>query len=62
MIATLPEAGRPMFKMLVDMLAELDKETGRRAREDEVARRGSAPSSPIVFTVRWKDGNWRGRK
>ena len=43
---TLPEAARPMFAMMVDMLAdldrriaELDKEVARRAREDEVARR-----------------------
>ena len=43
---TLPEAARPMFAMMVDMLAELDKritvldkEIARRAREDEVARR-----------------------
>ena len=46
MSATLPEAARPMFAMMVDMLAELgkrvaalDKEIARRAREDEVARR-----------------------
>ena len=46
MAATLPEAARPMFAMMVDMLAELDKrvvaldkEIARRAREDEVARR-----------------------
>ncbi|MBB4088135.1 Transposase [Sphingomonas carotinifaciens] len=43
---TLPEAARPMFAMMADMLAELDKritsldkEIARRAREDEVARR-----------------------
>ncbi|SFP96506.1 IS110 family transposase [Sphingomonas rubra] len=43
---TLPEAARPMFTMMVDMLADLDKriaaldkEITRRAREDEVARR-----------------------
>lgn len=43
---TLPKAARPMFAMMVDMLAELDKriavldkEIARRAREDEVARR-----------------------
>ncbi len=43
---TLPEAARPMFAMMVDMLAglderiaSLDKEIARRAREDEVARR-----------------------
>ncbi|MBC7990200.1 MAG: IS110 family transposase [Luteimonas sp.] len=42
----LPEAARPMFAMMVDMLAQLDerigvldKEITRRAREDEVARR-----------------------
>jgi transposase len=46
MSATLPDAARPMFAMMVDMLAELgkrvaalDKEIARRAREDEVARR-----------------------
>ena len=46
MAATLPEAARPMFAMMVDMLAELDKRAAaldkkitRRAREDEVARR-----------------------
>lgn len=46
MAATLPEVARPMFTMMVDMLAELgkrvaalDKEIARRAREDEVARR-----------------------
>jgi transposase len=43
---TLPEAARPMFAMMVEMLADLDqriavldKEIVRRAREDEVARR-----------------------
>jgi len=43
---TLPEAARPMFAIMVEMLtalderiAVLDKEIGRRAREDEVARR-----------------------
>lgn len=43
---TLPEAARPMFAMMVDMIAQLDeriaaldKEIARRAREDEVARR-----------------------
>ncbi len=42
---TLPEVARPMFAMMVDMLAglderiaALDKEITRRAREDEVAR------------------------
>jgi transposase len=46
MAAPLPEAARPMFAMMVDMLAELDKRVAaldkkitRRAREDEVARR-----------------------
>ncbi|WP_339500454.1 IS110 family transposase, partial [Pseudomonas canadensis] len=46
MAATLPEAARPMFAMMGDMLAELDKRVAaldkkitRRAREDEVARR-----------------------
>ena len=43
---TLPEAARPMFAMMIGMLAnlnkqiaELDKEITRRPREDEVARR-----------------------
>ena len=43
---TLPEAARPMFAMMIGMLAnldkqiaELDKEITRRAREDEVAHR-----------------------
>ena len=43
---TLPEVARPMFAMMIGMLAnldkqiaELDKEITRRAREDEVARR-----------------------
>lgn len=43
---TLPEAARPMFSMMIDMLtqldvriATLDKEIARRAREDKVARR-----------------------
>ena len=46
MASTLPAAARPMFGMMVDMLAELDKrialldqEIARRAREDEVVRR-----------------------
>lgn len=46
MAQTLPEAARPIFAMMVDMMAELDKriamldkEIGRRAREDEIARR-----------------------
>lgn len=46
MASTLPEAARPMFTVMVDMLAELDKriaqldrEIARRAREDEAARR-----------------------
>lgn len=46
MASTLPEAARPMFKLMVDMLAELDKqvavldrEIAQRATEDEVARR-----------------------
>lgn len=43
---TLPEAARPMFALMVGMLADLDrhiavldKEIARRAREDDVARR-----------------------
>ena len=46
MVSTLPEPARPMFKLMVDMLAELDRqiaildrEIARRAKEDEAARR-----------------------
>src|SRR5690606_8669200 len=46
MTSTLPEAARPMFKLMVDMLGELDRqiavldrEIARRATEDEDARR-----------------------
>src|SRR5690606_32369944 len=46
MTSTLPEAARPMFKLMVDMLGELDRqvamldrEIARRAKEDEAARR-----------------------
>ena len=46
MTSTLPVAARPMFTLMVDMLAELDKqisvldrEIARRAKEDEAARR-----------------------
>lgn len=46
MASSLPEAARPMFKLMVDLMAELDKqisvldrEIGRRAKEDEAARR-----------------------
>jgi transposase len=46
MASTLPEAARPMFRVMLDLLAELngkiadlDKEIARRAREDEVSRR-----------------------
>ena len=46
MASTLPEAALPMFRLMVDMLAELDKrismldrEVERRAKEDEAARR-----------------------
>jgi len=57
---TLPEAARPMFAMMIDMLTvldrrigELDKEIARRAREDEVARRlMTIPGiGPITATV-----------
>jgi transposase len=60
---TLPEAARPMFAMMVDMLAdldrriaELDKEIARRAREDEVARRlmtipGIGPITATAITA-----------
>jgi transposase len=46
MALSLPEAARPMFKLMVDLLAELDtriamldREIARRAKEDEAARR-----------------------
>ncbi|MGY3423350.1 transposase [Bradyrhizobium sp. F1.13.4] len=46
MASSLPEAARPMFRVMLDLLAELngkvadlDKEITRRAREDEVSRR-----------------------
>lgn len=46
MASTLPEAALPMFRLMVGMLAELDKrismldrEVERRAKEDEAARR-----------------------
>ncbi|WP_380878616.1 IS110 family transposase [Sphingomonas sp. DBB INV C78] len=46
MTSSLPEAARPMFKLMVDLLAELDKqisvldrEIARRAKEDAAARR-----------------------
>lgn len=46
MASTLPEAARPMFAIMVDMLAELDKriatldrEIAKRARDDEAALR-----------------------
>ena len=46
MASSLPDAARPMFRVMLDLLAELngkiadlDKEITRRAREDEVSRR-----------------------
>lgn len=63
MAATLPEAARPMFAMMVDMLADLDKriavldkETTRRAHEDKVARRpmtipGIGPITPTAIAA-----------
>lgn len=46
MTSTLPEAARPMFKLMVDLLGELgkqiaavDREIVRRAKEDDAARR-----------------------
>ena len=46
MASSLPQAARAMFKVMLDLLdeldgkiAELDKEIARRAREDEVSRR-----------------------
>ena len=44
--SSVPEAARPMFKLMIDLLSELeeqiatlDREIGRRAKEDEAARR-----------------------
>lgn len=46
MASSLPKAARPMFKLMIDLLAELDeqiatldREIARRAKEDEAARR-----------------------
>jgi transposase len=46
MASTLPEAARPMFKLMIEMLTELDRqiavldrEIARRAKEDEATRR-----------------------
>lgn len=46
MASSLPEAARPMFKLMIDLLAKLDeqiatldREIARRAKEDEAARR-----------------------
>lgn len=46
MTATLPETAQPMFKLMISMLAHLnkqiavfDREIRRRAKEDEAARR-----------------------
>lgn len=46
MASSLPEAARPMLRVMLDLLAELngkiadlDQEIARRAREDEVSRR-----------------------
>jgi transposase len=46
MASSLPQAARSMFRVMLDLLdeldgkiAELDKEIARRAREDEVSRR-----------------------
>lgn len=58
--ASLPQAAREMFRVMIGMLdeldqriAELDKEIARRAREDEVARRlMTIPGiGPIVATA-----------
>ena len=45
MASSLPEAARAMFRLMLDLLAgldrkiaDLDKEIVRRAREDEVSR------------------------
>jgi transposase len=60
MTSTLPAAAQPMFKLMIDMLAELDKqvavldrEIARRAKEDEAARRlMTIPGiGPIVATA-----------
>ena len=58
--ATLPEAALPMFKLMLDMItmldgkiAELDRAIGRRAKEDETARRlMTIPGvGPIIATA-----------
>ncbi len=60
MTSTLPAAAQPMFKLMIDILAELDKqvavldrEIARRAKEDEAARRlMTIPGiGPIVATA-----------
>lgn len=60
MTSTLPAAAQPMFKLMIAMLAELDKqvavldrEIARRAKEDEAARRlMTIPGiGPIVATA-----------
>lgn len=58
--ATLPEAARPMFKVMLDMIemldgkiVELDREIARRAKEDETAQRlMTVPGvGPIIATA-----------
>jgi transposase len=63
MASSLPEAARPMLRVMLDLLAELngkiadlDKEITRRAREDEVSRRlmtipGVGPISATVIAA-----------
>ena len=60
MASTLPQAARPMFKLMVELLDQLDKqihvldrEIARRAKEDEAARRlMSIPGiGPIAATA-----------
>jgi transposase len=61
MTSTLPEAAQPMFKLMIGMLADLnrqisvlDREIARRAKEDEAARRlmtipGIGPVAALLF-------------
>jgi transposase len=72
MTSTLPEAAQPMSKLMVDLLAELDKritvldrEIARRAKEDEAARRlmtipgiGSIAATAIIALAPQRKSNW----
>ena len=63
MASSLPEAARTMFRLMLDLLdeldgkvAELDKEIARRAREDEISRRlmtipGIGPITAAAITA-----------